>query len=89
MENVMEQATEMLTEAEEGVITDMAKHEGNSSLGVTAALLIGSGVTVAVIVGGKKLRKIWADRKPRKEEPVDAEVIDVETIRSAEDVPAE
>lgn len=87
MENVMEQANEMLTEVEEEVITDVVKHGGHSSMGVTAALLIGSGVTVAVIVGGKKLKAIWADRKSKREaEPVDAEVIDIEP---AEEVPAE
>lgn len=87
MENVMEQANEMLTEVEEEVITDVVKRRGHSSMGVTAALLIGSGVTVAVIVGGKKLKTIWADRKSKREaEPVDAEVIDIEP---AEEVPAE
>lgn len=87
MENVMEQANEMLTEVEEEVITDVVKQRGHSSLGVTAALLIGSGVTVAVIVGGKKLKRILADRKTKKEdESVEAEVIDIEP---AEEVPAE
>lgn len=86
MENVMEQANEMLTEVEEEIITDVVKHEGHSSLGVTAALLIGSGVTVAVIVGGKKLKKIWAERKAEKEDSVlvDAEVVNT---KSAEEVP--
>lgn len=89
MENVMEQANEMLTEVEEEVITGVVKHGGHSSLGVTAALLIGSGVTAAVIVGGKKLKTMWADRKSKKEgetADIDAEVIDIEP---AEGVPAE
>lgn len=43
----------------------------SSGIGTGLAMLIGSGLTVAAIVAGKKLMKVWKDRKAKKEQKYD------------------
>ena len=50
-----------------------------SGIGTGLAMLIGSGITLAAIAGGKALKKLWAKRKSKKEqagEPVEAVVVE-------------
>lgn len=59
-------------------MTTMEEIETNedSGMGTGLAMLIGSGLTLAAIVGGKKLKKAWDKRKAKKEkEVVDSEVV--------------
>ena len=51
-----------------------------TGLGTIPAMLIGSGITLAAIVGVKKLKQIWPRLKARREKsknPVEAEVVEV------------
>ena len=47
------------------------KTTGRSGMGTGLAMLIGGGLTLAVIVGGKKLREVWLNRKAKKEQDVE------------------
>ena len=50
------------------------------SIGTGMAMLIGSGITLAVIAGSKKLKKLWAkykDQKEKTEDHIEAEVVKV------------
>ena len=52
--------TEVMIEESEGT-------EKSSGMGTGLAMLIGSGLTLAAIAGGKKLKKVWDNRKIKKE----------------------
>lgn len=60
------------------------ENETRSGMPTGLAMLIGSGITLAVIAGGKKLKKMWDKRKAEKEvqvvavEPDEVEVQEVE-----------
>lgn len=56
---------EVRTEDLEVVETNDKEANGSSGIGVGLAMLIGSGLTLAAIAGGKKLINLWADHKAR------------------------
>lgn len=60
--------------------TEVGETTGSSRSGIGLGLLIGSGLTLAAIVGGKKLKEMWAERRARKEQP---EVVDAEIVESS------
>ncbi|MDO4292101.1 MAG: hypothetical protein Q4C65_02610 [Eubacteriales bacterium] len=51
----------------EEVITETEELEDNSGIGVGLALLIGSGITLAAIAGGKKLKDLYARYKAKRD----------------------
>lgn len=51
---------EVRTEDLEVVETNDKEANGSSGIGVGLAMLIGSGLTLAAIAGGKKLINLWA-----------------------------
>ena len=68
--------TEELAEKLETIETSEEIPE-NSGLSTGVAMLIGSGLTLAGIVGCKALKKLWNKRKAKKgqpEEPIEVEV---------------
>lgn len=72
---------EVRTEDLEDVETNDKEADGSSGIGVGLAMLIGSGLTLAAIAGGKKLINLWADHKAKK----DQMEVDVEIIEDSED----
>ncbi|MDD3204206.1 MAG: hypothetical protein PHS74_00500 [Lachnospiraceae bacterium] len=60
MEENENMETEVMIEESEGT-------EKSSGMGTGLAMLIGSGLTLAAIAGGKKLKKVWDNRKIKKE----------------------
>lgn len=62
----MEERNELVTTEE-----IIEKTTGRSGMGTGLAMLIGGGLTLAVIVGGKKLRKVWLNHKAKKEQDVE------------------
>lgn len=64
--------------------TEVVKTEGRSFLGL--GMLIGSGLTLAAIVGGRKLKTMWYEHRAKKEPPeVEAEVIVEDSEEDLED----
>lgn len=64
--------------------TEVEETKGCSFLGL--GMLIGSGLTLAAIVGGRKLKMMWDDRRARKEPPeVEAEVVVEDSEEELED----
>ena len=57
--------------------------EEDSKMGTGLAMLIGGGLTLAVIAVGKKLKKIWSEHKAQKESDG---VIDVAYAKDKEEV---
>ena len=59
-------------------IDDTPEHSG---IGTGWAMLIGSGLTLTAIAVGKKAKKLWQDRKTKRETATEEEpvVIDVES----------
>lgn len=51
-----------------------------SGMGTGLAMILGSGLTLAAIAGGKKLKKLWQERKTKKGQS------DVIIVDSAEEV---
>lgn len=72
---------EVRTEDLEVVETNDKEANGSSGIGVGLAMLIGSGLTLAAIAGGKKLINLWAYHKAKK----DQMEVDVEIIEDSED----
>ena len=60
MEENENMETEVMIEESEGT-------EKSSGMRTGLAMLIGSGLTLAAIAGGKKLKKVWDNRKIKKE----------------------
>lgn len=68
---------EVRTEDLEVVESNGEETNEGSGIGVGLAMLIGSGLTLAAIAGGKKLMNMWADYKAKKEQnEVEAEIFD-------------
>lgn len=57
---------------------DDTQETRSSGMGTGLAMLIGGGITLAVIAGAKKLKKIHDKRKLQKEAKEEIEVIDLE-----------
>lgn len=53
-----------------------------SGMGTGLAMIIGSGLTLAAIAGGKKLKKLWDKHKTKKEQ---SEVIIIDSAEEAAD----
>ena len=53
-----------------------------SGMGTGLAMIIGSGLTLAAIAGGKKLKKLWDKHKTKKEQ---SEVITIDSTEEAAD----
>lgn len=53
-----------------------------SGMGTGLAMIIGSGLTLAAIAGGKKLKKLWDKHKTKKEQ---SEVIIIDSTEEAAD----
>lgn len=51
-----------------------------SGMGTGLAMILGSGLTLAAIAGGKKLKKLWQERKTKKDKS------DVIIVNSVEEV---
>lgn len=51
-----------------------------SGMGTGLAMILGSGLTLAAIAGGKKLKKLWQERKTKKGQS------DVSIVDSVEEV---
>lgn len=47
---------------------EIMKPNGHSGMGTGLAMIIGSGLTLAAIAGGKKLKELWDKRKTKKED---------------------
>ena len=60
MENEELMTMEEVTEESEGT-------ETRSGMGTGLAMLIGGGLTLAAIAGGKKLKKVWKNHKVKTE----------------------
>lgn len=72
----MNEEMEMTTELEPVEEEEMELKE-SSGIGTGLAMLIGSGLTLAAIAGGRKLMKMWADHKAKKEQSeVTVEIFD-------------
>lgn len=56
-----------VTPCEEGNEEIMESNE-RSGMGTGLAMFIGSGLTLAAIAGGKKLKKLWDKHKTKKEQ---------------------
>lgn len=79
----------MVTETTElASVEDTVEEESSSGVGTGLAMLIGSGLTLAVIAGGMKLRKVWRIRRAERElRDMDAEMDDY--VEDEEDEDAE
>lgn len=53
-----------------------------SGMGTGLAMIIGSGLTLAAIAGGKKLKKLWDKHKTKKEQ---SEAIIIDSTEEAAD----
>lgn len=53
-----------------------------SGMGTGLAMILGSGLTLAAIAGGKKLKKLWQERKTKKGQ---SDVIIVDSVEEAAD----
>lgn len=60
----MEEKELMTTENNETIEEEV---EVSSGLGTGLAILIGSGLTLAAVAGGRKLKKMWKTRKTEEE----------------------
>lgn len=79
----MEVKTNELEPVVDEVETAVEETTGSGSRsGIGLGMLIGSGLTLAAIVGGKKLKEMWAERRARKEQP---EAVDAEIVESSEE----
>lgn len=63
----------------------------SSGLGTGLAMLIGCGLTLAAIAGGKKLKKVWTNHKAKKgqmevinTEDIDEDAVEAEVVDSDE-----
>lgn len=62
---------------------DIMESDERSGMGTGLAMIIGSGLTLAAIAGGKRLKKLWDKYKSKKEqsgeiiESADYEAVDV------------
>lgn len=54
----------------------------NSGMGTGLAMILGGGLTLVAIAGGKKLKKLWDKRKAQKE---NSNVIVVDPVSTNED----
>ena len=52
----------------EGENEEIMETNERSGMGTGLAMIIGSGLTLAAIAGGKKLKKLWDKRKTKKEQ---------------------
>ena len=80
MDNELKVMDEEIEETEDEEIEET---EESSGIGTGLAMLIGSGLTLAGIAIGKKVKKVWAKRKAEKG-IVDVEIVDV--VEETEDV---
>lgn len=53
-----------------------------SGMGTGLAMILGSGLTLAAIAGGKKLKKLWQERKTKKDK---SDVIIVDSVEEVAD----
>lgn len=53
-----------------------------SGMGTGLAMILGSGLTLAAIAGGKKLKKLWQKRKTKKDK---SDVIIVDPVEEVAD----
>lgn len=53
-----------------------------SGMGTGLAMILGSGLTLAAIAGGKKLKKMWQERKTKKGQ---SDVIIVDSVEEVAD----
>lgn len=53
-----------------------------SGMGTGLAMILGSGLTLAAIAGGKKLKKLWQERKTKKGQ---SDVIIVDSVEEVAD----
>lgn len=68
-------------ETTELVVSDVVDNDEGSGIGTVLGVLIGSGLTLAAIAGGKKLKKLWDKRKTNKEQ---ADVVDCEDYKEVD-----
>lgn len=75
----MEDKNEIMTVENEEIMEPEQTVEEQSGSGFGGGLILGSLLTLAVIAGGKKLKKIYDNHKAKKEaeESEDSEVIDI------------
>lgn len=71
-----------MNENENNVMTEMTNNEpemtnDGSGIGTGLAMLIGSGLTIAAVAVGKKLKKVYDNRKANKRAKKDIEGTDV------------
>lgn len=71
-----------MNENENTVVTEMVNNEPemtneSSGIGTGLAMLIGSGLTIAAVAVGKKLKKVYDNRKANKRAKKDIEGTDV------------
>lgn len=57
---------------------------GNSGIGTGVAMLIGSGLTVAAIAAGNKIRSAWKKHKAKKEAQTSDNTVEFKEIASDE-----